>query len=46
MAVVVLLLLAAVAVSGQNHVDQQVHHEHEHNEFGCDCMEYWTCITR
>lgn len=45
MAVVVLLLLAAVAVSGQNHVDQQVHHEHEHNEFGCDCMEYWTCIT-
>ena len=34
--------LLTVAMSTQNDVD---HHE-EHNEFGCDCMEYWTCITR
>lgn len=31
-----------------NHVDHPHGDEagHSHNEFGCDCMEYWACITR
>lgn len=39
-----LLLLSVAMVSAQqNHVDQ---HEDDHNPMGCDCMEYWACITR
>lgn len=41
-----LLLLAVVvtvANGQQNSVDQ---HDEEHNPMGCDCMEYWACITR
>ena len=28
-----------------NHVDLH-DDEHNHNPMGCDCMEYWACITR
>lgn len=42
-----LLLLVAVSVSTgqQNHVDLH-DDDHNHNPMGCDCMEYWACITR
>ncbi|XP_046449365.1 phenoloxidase-activating factor 2-like isoform X2 [Daphnia pulex] len=40
-----LLLLAATVCSGQqNHVDL-TDDDHNHNPMGCDCMEYWACIT-
>ncbi|XP_057368076.1 phenoloxidase-activating factor 2-like [Daphnia carinata] len=41
-----LLLLVAVSVSAgqQNHVDLH-DDDHNHNPMGCDCMEYWACIT-
>ena len=42
-----LLLVAYVAVCNgqQNHVDLH-DDDHNHNPMGCDCMEYWACITR
>ena len=41
------LVVASVVVDvarAQNDVDVEPHQQH--NELGCDCMEYWTCITR
>lgn len=38
-----LAVLVSVASGQQNHVDL---HEEDHNPMGCDCMEYWACITR
>ena len=41
-----LLLVAATVCNGQqNHVDLN-DDDHNHNPMGCDCMEYWACITR
>ncbi len=41
-----LLLVVATVCSGQqNHVDLH-DDDHNHNPMGCDCMEYWACITR
>ena len=41
--VIISWLLTIATVRAQNDVGD---HHQEHNEFGCDCMEYWTCITR
>jgi hypothetical protein len=42
-----LLLVAYVTICNgqQNHVDLH-DDDHNHNPMGCDCMEYWACITR
>jgi len=40
------LVVACVVVDvarAQNDGDVEPHQQH--NQFGCDCMEYWTCIT-
>lgn len=39
----IVLAVSTLASGQQNHVDL---HEDDHNPMGCDCMEYWACITR
>lgn len=39
----ILLVVVSVTSAQQNHVDL---HDDDHNPMGCDCMEYWACITR